>query len=84
MKFLQVGLGSMGKRRIRCLKKLGFDDILAFDLSAERRNEAKEKYGVAIIDSLKKIDLSEIGAMIISTPPDKHDEYIEFENQRFK
>jgi predicted dehydrogenase len=77
MKFLQIGLGSMGKRRIRCLKKLGFDDILAFDLSSERRNEAKEKYGVTVIDSLKKIDFSEIGAMIISTPPDKHDEYIE-------
>ena len=77
MKFLQVGLGSMGQRRIRCLKKLGFDDILAFDLSSERRNEARGKYGVTIIDSLKKIDFSGIGAMIISTPPDKHDEYIE-------
>ena len=77
MKFLQIGLGSMGKRRIRCLKKLGFNDILAFDLSSQRRNEVKEKYGVTIIDSLKGIDFSEIDAMIISTPPDKHDEYIE-------
>ena len=77
MKFLQIGLGSMGKRRIRCLKRLGFNDILAFDLSSQRRNEVKEKYGVTIIDSLKGIDFSEIDAMIISTPPDKHDEYIE-------
>ena len=68
MKFLQIGLGSMGKRRIRCLKRLGFNDILAFDLSSERRNEAKEKYGVTVIDSLKKLDFSGIDAMVISTP----------------
>ena len=32
MKFLIVGLGSMGKRRIRCLKALGFEShITGFD-----------------------------------------------------
>lgn len=77
MRFLQVGLGSMGKRRIRCLKKLGFNDIFAFDISAERRNEVKEEYGIAIIDNLKQADFAGVSAMIISTPPDKHDEYIE-------
>jgi len=78
MKFLQVGLGSMGKRRLRCLKKLGFDDILAYDLSFERRKEVEEKYGVVTIDKLNDMDFLEIDAVIISTPPDKHDEYIEF------
>lgn len=77
MRFLQVGLGSMGKRRIRCLKKLGFNDILAFDLSSGRRDEAREKYGVTVLGSLKESDFSGIDAMIISTPPDKHDEYID-------
>ena len=77
MKFFQVGLGSMGKRRIRCLKRLGFDDITAFDPSAERRGEAKDKYGVATASDISSVDLSKIDALIISTPPDKHNEYIE-------
>jgi len=76
MKFLQVGLGSMGKRRLRCFEKLGHKDILAFDLSRERRKEAREKYGVTTIERLNDIDYSEIDAIVISTPPDKHDEYI--------
>ena len=32
MKFLIVGLGSMGKRRIRCLKSLGYEDIVGYDV----------------------------------------------------
>lgn len=67
----------MGKRRIRCLKRLGFDDILAFDISSERRKEAREKYGVTLLNNLEDIDSYEIDAVIISTPPDKHDEFIE-------
>ena len=31
MKFLQIGLGSMGKRRIRCLQANRMSDIVAFD-----------------------------------------------------
>ena len=37
MKFLQIGLGSMGKRRIRCLHALGHRDIVAFDPREDRR-----------------------------------------------
>lgn len=77
MKFLQIGIGSMGKRRLRCFEKLGFKkNVAAFDISKERRMEAKEKYGVAAIDCLDNVNFSEIDAIIISTPPDKHDEYI--------
>ncbi|MEK7353947.1 MAG: aminotransferase class III-fold pyridoxal phosphate-dependent enzyme [Chloroflexota bacterium] len=39
MKVLIVGLGSMGKRRIRCLKALGHEDILAYDPREDRRAE---------------------------------------------
>lgn len=78
MRFLQVGLGSMGKRRIRCLKRLGYEDIVGFDMRDDRRKEAEAKYGIKTISELDKIDFKEINAMIISTPPDKHDEYIEF------
>jgi len=42
MKFLIIGLGSMGKRRIRCLKIIGFNDIIGYDLRKDRREEAKK------------------------------------------
>jgi predicted dehydrogenase len=77
MKVLIVGLGSMGKRRIRCLKALGYTDITGFDLSEERRREAGEKYGIRTAASLDEVDLSSVQAIIISTPPHIHNQYIE-------
>lgn len=76
MRFLQIGLGSMGKRRIRCLKRLGYDDIAALDFRQDRRKEAEDLYHVTTASDIQKGDLASIDIMIISTPPDKHDEYI--------
>lgn len=76
MEFLIIGLGSMGKRRIRCLKKLGYNGMLGYDLRDDRRTEAEEKYNVKTIGYLDNTVLSKTGAIIISTPPDKHNEYI--------
>lgn len=77
MNFLIIGLGSMGKRRIRCLKNLGHSNILGFDLNEDRRNESEELYGIDTVKSIDSIDFNEIDSIIVSTPPDKHDEYIE-------
>jgi len=72
-KFLIVGLGSMGKRRIRCLTALGYGkDIIGFDLRADRREESEKKYGVRTVSDVGKLDFSEIKAVIVSLPPDKH------------
>ena len=76
MKFLIVGLGSMGKRRIRCLKSLGYEDIVGYDVRKDRREESIKKYGIEVVDDLKKLDLSSIDTIIVSTPPDRHNEYI--------
>lgn len=84
MKFLQVGLGSMGKRRIRCVKKLGYTDVLAFDLREDRRKEAEEKYGVKTTGDIKTVDFNSIDMIIISTPPHMHDEYIDLAIQKKK
>lgn len=75
MKFLVVGLGSMGKRRVRCLQSLGYTSIVGFDLREDRRNEAHEKYAIETMDSLDNISLSSFDAFIISTPPDQHTNY---------
>jgi len=76
MRFLVIGLGSMGKRRIRCLKSLDYQSIKGFDLRPERRKEAKDKYDIDIVDKISAIDFSKLDAMIISTPPDHHNEYL--------
>ncbi len=75
MKFLVIGLGSMGKRRVRCLQALEKKEIVGFDPRKDRRIEAENKYGIETIDSIK-CDLSCYDAFIISTPPDHHTEYL--------
>jgi len=77
MNFLIIGLGSMGKRRIRCLKALGFDGcITGFDTRSDRRDEARGLYKISVIDDIKKISVTDFDCLIISVPPDKHAEYI--------
>ncbi len=72
--YLVMGLGSMGKRRIRCLLALGINknNIIGFDLRKDRRNEAKEKYGIIVAEALENIDADSLSAVIVSLPPDKH------------
>lgn len=72
VKFLVIGLGSMGKRRIRCLKSLGYSEIAGYDQREDRISEAAEKYGIDTYNSIDKAFLSSPDAAIISTPPDMH------------
>lgn len=73
-KYLVIGLGSMGKRRVRCLLRLGVsnENIIGIDVREDRCIETKEKYGITIVENEKEIDFSEIDAVIVSLPPDKH------------
>ncbi|KPK36744.1 MAG: hypothetical protein AMK70_01070 [Nitrospira bacterium SG8_35_1] len=76
MKALQIGLGSMGKRRIRNLRALGIKDITGFDKRDDRRKEAEDKYQVSTTDELSDDLLAKSDIFIVSTPPDKHLEYM--------
>lgn len=77
MNFLVIGLGSMGKRRIRCLKALGYNNIIGFDPRSDRRVEATEKYKILCFDNYQKaLDEFSPDALIISVSPDKHNIYI--------
>ncbi len=78
MKFFIVGLGSMGKRRIRNLHANGEKDIVGFDIRADRNAEAKEKYGIRTLARLADISPKEFEALIISTSPDAHGDYIRY------
>ena len=77
LNILVIGLGSMGKRRIRCLKLLGVKNIYGYELRKDRISEAASKYNIKIIRNLNHIKENYIiHGVIISTPPDKHMEYM--------
>jgi predicted dehydrogenase len=77
MNFLITGLGSMGKRRIRCLKALGYSSIFGFDLREDRRQEATEKHGIVCFGEIEQaLAASRADALIISVPPDAHHIYM--------
>lgn len=66
-----IGLGSMGRRRIRCLQALGHTDIYGYDTREDRRNSAKNDYGI-------KTNFCEAPDVVfISLPPKLHREYSE-------
>ena len=50
LRFYIVGLGSMGKRRIRNLAVNGEKDVTGFDIRLDRNAEAKEKYGIKVVE----------------------------------
>ncbi len=70
-----VGLGSMGKRRIRNLQFLKNDDIIGFDLREDRCSEASEKYKIKTFSAIEDAISQKPIAMVISTPPNLHMKY---------
>jgi predicted dehydrogenase len=75
LKFLVVGLGSMGKRRIRNLKALGELDIVGCDPRADRRDEVSSLYGVRTCDAFDEGLAGDVDAVLVCTPPDSHTPY---------
>lgn len=75
MRYLVIGLGSMGRRRIRCLMELGENKIAGFDYQSSRVDaatndgiETYSKFDEAVQDFRPDV-------LIISTPPKYHLEY---------
>jgi predicted dehydrogenase len=77
MKFLVIGLGSMGKRRIRNLISLGYSDIIGFDSRKDRMDESKKKYGIFTVDNIQEGLSKNPDLAIISTAPNFHKFYVE-------
>ena len=76
MKFLVIGLGSMGKRRVRNLQALGVEYVAGFDVRKDRRLETKTKYGISVFDDIETaIAEAHPDACAICTPPDLHMHY---------
>lgn len=76
LKVLVIGLGSMGKRRIRNCIALGIEHISGFDTNVSRTSEAKEKYGIKTFNDFSQCAAEHFDAFIISVPPDVHHVYM--------
>jgi predicted dehydrogenase len=76
MKFLVIGLGSMGKRRVRNLQALGYKNIAGFDIRDDRKKFVADEYKVTTFDDFD-VAMKEFQpeSFVISTPPDLHMKY---------
>lgn len=74
-RILIVGLGSMGKRRIRNLQKLGFNQIFGYDIRKDRVLETEQKYKIKCFNRIHDALDENPEIMIISTPPHLHMKY---------
>ena len=73
MKGLVIGLGSMGKRRIRCLQALGVKNIIGVDVRSDRREEAVQRYGIQVESEISRVwQTFQPDMAIISLPPKAH------------
>lgn len=73
MKIIVIGLGSMGKRRIRLL--LDYRDIQLFGIDSQeiRCAEVREKFGIVCYPSIAKaVEKEQPEAAVISTSPLSH------------
>lgn len=76
MKALVVGLGSMGRRRVRNMQALGGIAIAGFDPRADRRREAADKYGIAVFEGFEAaLAAFQPAVLVISTGPSHHMTY---------
>lgn len=83
MRFLVVGLGSMGKRRVRNLQALGHGAVAGFDLRGDRLEEAVAKYGITPFNDLRgALEAFHPDALVISTSPRHHMDYAEAAAER--
>jgi predicted dehydrogenase len=72
-----IGLGSMGRRRVRCLLANGVrpEQIVGFDRREDRRQEAKQKHGVLTTERVEDLVKDEIKAVFVSVWPNAHTRY---------
>ena len=76
LKVLQIGAGSMGTRRMRDLVARDDIEVALLDFRGDRSASAEKRFGIATFADKSEVFAWKPEALIISTPPDKHDEYI--------
>lgn len=74
MRILVVGLGSMGRRRLRNLTHIGGHELAGVEPDEQRREQATGEHGIPGFATLEEGLVWAPKAVIISTPPDHHAE----------
>lgn len=73
MKIIVIGLGSMGKRRLRLLSEQKDVELFGIDSQDSRCKEVKEKFGITCFRSIAEaVEAENIEAAVISTSPLSH------------
>ena len=74
MKACVIGLGSMGKRRIRLLKKIDLiEEIVGVDSSGSRQLEVSHDFNIKCFSSLREaLKSTKLDVAVICTPPLTH------------
>ncbi len=76
MKVVVIGLGSMGKRRIRLIKELCPDYVIyGIDAREDRRKEAEKSFAIKCFPAINDVD-SSIEAAFVCTSPLSHNAII--------
>ena len=76
LRILQIGAGSMGSRRLRDLSERADVDLALFDLRSGRLEKARSRFEIATFASIEQAFAWKPDALIISTPPDHHEQYV--------
>ena len=77
LRIIVIGAGSMGTRRLRDLAYRKDVALAVFDERADRRERARERFGIAAYEDLAAAMAWEPTALVISTPPDQHAQYVD-------
>lgn len=74
MKIIVIGLGSMGKRRIRLLKTINENfEIIGIDSNEERKEEVSGRMEIPCFSTLEEVDFTEeIACAFVCTAPLSH------------
>ena len=76
MNIAVIGLGSMGKRRVRLMKEMYPDySIVGVDGREDRRQEAGTQFGITCYESLTQVK-STVECVIVCTSPLSHNAII--------
>jgi len=77
VKYLVVGCGSMGTRRINHLLKLQAGTVEALDLREDRRAKAAKTFGIKVWADPEEAIRNSPDAILVSVPPSAHLPYLQ-------
>jgi len=76
-KFVVVGCGSMGARRIRHVLDLKAGEVVGMDVRVDRRKEIERQFNIQTIGTVAELCRLSQDAIFICVPPAEHMSYLE-------